>query len=118
MAHPIRTAVFVALPAAGLLAACAPPGPDRDSFAARVAAEGGDYTAIAERWQEGQTSIRRGEDLVEDGEDAIDEGEELVEDGERMVRRGETLIREGRREKAAAEEAYRTRTGRPSSSVN
>ena len=88
------------------------------TFGERVAAEGGNTTAIADSWTRGESMIAEGRELVDEGEDNIDDGEELVDDGEdlikrgrREIRRGEELIAGGQRMQRDAEASYRqTRT--------
>lgn len=107
-------------PVAGLvgamgLGACANE-PAEPTFGERVAAEGGNVTAIAERWTGGEAMIAEGRDLVDEGEENVDDGEELVDEGEnliktgrREIRRGEELIAGGQRMQRDAEASYRQR---------
>lgn len=78
-----------------LVSGCATRSPD---FADSVASEGDQYSAISEKWAEGQKLISKGEKKIRKGREQISDGNENISEGEAMVRRGKRMRDESEEE--------------------
>ncbi len=78
-----------------LVSGCATRSPD---FADSVASEGDQYSAISEKWAEGQKLVSKGEKKIKRGREQISDGNENISEGEAMVRRGKRMRDESEEE--------------------
>ena len=110
---------IIALLAVAALAACAEK-PDPNSFGARVEREGGETAALGKTWNDAQSAITEGRDLVaagekqvKKGEKQIASGEDNVDDGRTKITKGKRMIAAGETKAAEAEAAYNARRAVP-----
>ncbi|MGQ7844152.1 hypothetical protein ACUNV4_06735 [Granulosicoccus sp. 3-233] len=78
-----------------VVSGCATRSPD---FADSVASEGDQYSAISDKWADGQKLVSKGEKRIRKGREQIKDGNENISEGEAMMRRGKRLMTESEEE--------------------
>ncbi len=96
--------ILLCMAAVLLISGCAS---NEETFATKLKAQGSQYTQTAEKWEEGNAMVKKGQALIEQGKDEVSEGRDLIDEGQDHQDEGREMVRKGELLKAEAEDASR-----------
>ncbi len=107
-----KTLLLLPISLLAALTACST-APKGDTFAARLAVQGGQSQSIAKKWDNGSSMVSKGDNMKSKGQKNIIDGKALIAKGEKMIIDGDKMMVDGKKEMVDAESSYETLRANP-----